>query len=105
LLFLIRRGAAVPIGTRHTQLGLDRSVRVASNAGRHFWQTVLLDRGVPSDALNVWARHASAGIEPMTSTSMASVDSIRARLCTEQDKVLGDLAIRAFAGLGPRSRR
>ena len=105
LLFLIRRGAAVPIGTRHTQLGLDRSVRVASNAGRHFWQTVLLDSGVPSDALNVWARHASAGIEPMTSTSVASVDSIRARLCTEQDKVLGDLAIRAFAGLGPRSRR
>jgi hypothetical protein len=53
LLFLIRRGAAVPIGTRHTQLGLDRSVRLAANAERHFWQTVLLDRGVSSDALNI----------------------------------------------------
>jgi hypothetical protein len=105
LLFLIRRGAAVPIGTRHTQLGLDRSVRVAPNAGRHFWQTVLRDRGVPSDALNVWARHASAGIEPMTSTSVASIDSVRARVCAEQDEVLGDIGIRAFAGLGARSQR
>lgn len=105
LLFLIRRGAAVPIGTRHTQLGLDRSVRLAANAGRHFWQTVLLDRGVSSDALNIWARHASAGIEPMTSTSVASIDSLRARVCAEQDEVLGDLGIRAFGGLGARSQR
>ena len=105
LLFLIRRNAALPLGTRHTQLGLDRSVRLAANAGRHFWQTVLLDRGVPSDAMNVWARHASAGIEPMTSTSVATIDAIRARLGTEQDKALGDLGIRAFAGLGARSQR
>lgn len=105
LLFLIRRGAAVPIGTRHTQLGLDRGVRLAANAGRHFWQTVLLDRGVSSEALNVWARHASAGIEPMTSTSMASIDSVRTQVCAEQDKVFGDLGIRAFAGLGARSQR
>jgi hypothetical protein len=34
-------------------LGLDRSVRLAANAERHFWQTVLLDRGVSSDALNI----------------------------------------------------
>jgi hypothetical protein len=105
LLFLIRRGAAVPIGTRHTQLGLDRGVRLAANAGRHFWQTVLLDRGVSSAALNVWARHASAGIEPMTSTSVVSIDSVRARVCAEQDAVLGDLGIRVFAGLGARSQR
>lgn len=105
LLFLIRRGRAVPIGTAHTQLGLDRGVRLAPNAGRHFWQTVLLDRGVPSEALDVWARHASAGIEPMTSTSVASVDSVRSRVCTEQDEVLGELRIRAFPGLGARSAR
>ena len=105
LLFLIRRGAALPIGTAHTQLGLEREVRLAPNAGRHFWQTVLLDRGIPSPALDVWARHASAGIEPMTSTSVVSIDSVRARVCAEQDEVLGELGIDAFVGLGARSRR
>jgi hypothetical protein len=105
VLFLIRRDAALPIGTRHTQLGVGRSVRLAPNAGRHFWQTVLLNRGVPSEALNVWARHASAGIEPMTSTSVASIDSVRTRVCAEQDAVLRDLGISAFVGIGPRSSR
>ena len=104
LLFLIRRGAAIPIGTAHTQLGLDRAARLVPNAGRHFWQTEFLDRGVPSEALDVWARHASAGIEPMTSTSVASIDSARAHVCAVQEEVLAELGIQAFAGLGARSR-
>jgi hypothetical protein len=41
----------------------------------------------------------------MTSTSVASIDSLRARVCVEQDEVLGDLGIRAFGGLGARSQR
>jgi hypothetical protein len=105
LLFLVHRQSAVPIGTAHIQLGLDRNIRLAPNAGRHFWQTVLHDHDIPSEAINVWARHGSAGIEPMTSTSTVAIDEVRARVCAVQDEVLTKLGIVALAGLGSRSTR
>jgi len=104
LLFLIRRDKPIPLATAHCQLGVDRAIRLAPNAGRHFWQTTLLDCAVPSEAIDVWARHANGGTEPMTSTSISSVDTIRRRLCRVQDQVLDELGIAAFQGLG-RARR
>jgi len=100
LLFLVRREMPLPIATAHCQLGVDRTIRLAPNAGRHFWQTTLLDCGVSSEAIDVWARHANGGTEPMTSTSIASVDTIRQRVCRVQDQVLGELGLAAFQGLG-----
>ena len=100
LLFLVRREKALPLATAHCQLGVDRTIRLAPNAGRHFWQTTLLDCGVSSEAIDVWARHANGGTEPMTSTSIASVDTIRQQVCRAQDQVLGELGLVPFQGLG-----
>jgi hypothetical protein len=100
LLFLIRREKSLPLATAHCQLGVDRTIRLAPNAGRHFWQTTLLDCGVSSEAIDVWARHANGGTEPMTSTSIASVDTIRQQVCRVQDQVLGEMGLAAFQGLG-----
>jgi hypothetical protein len=100
LLFLVRRNKALPLATAHCQLGVDRASRLAPNAGRHFWQTMLLDHGVPSEALDVWARHANGGTEPMTSTSVASLDTFRKQLCGAQDQITHELGLTAFRGLG-----
>ncbi len=100
LLFLVRRGKPLPLATAHCQLGVDRTIRLAPNAGRHFWQTTLLDYGVSSEAIDVWARHANGGTEPMTSTSIASIDAIRRQVCRVQDQVLGEIGLAAFQGLG-----
>jgi hypothetical protein len=104
LLFLVRRDKALPLATAHCQLGIDKMSRLAPNAGRHFWQTTLLDYGVSSEAVDVWARHANGGTEPMTSTSVASIDTFRKQLCSAQDQVLRELGLTAFHGLGCAGR-
>ena len=105
LLFLVNRRGPVAAGTRHVQLALDRAHRLAPNAGRHFWQTTFVDRGTRSEHVDLWARHSNAGMEPMTSTSIAVVDSVRASLTAIQDDVFAELGMSAFSGLGAKGRQ
>lgn len=105
LLFLLQRGRTVPVGTAHCQLGVDHYLRLAPNAGRHFWQTTLHTRGVASGALDAWARHSHGGVEPFTSTSMISIDAMHQQVCRIQDAVLQDMGIRAFQGLAAGGHR
>ena len=100
LLFLIRRDRAIPLATAHCQLGVDPNMRLAPNAGRHFWQTTLMDRGVPSESIDVWARHGNGGLEPMSSTSVASLDAVHYQVCRVQENVACELGLAAFKGIG-----
>jgi len=102
LLFMARNDEAVAIGSPHLTDAVPSSIRLAPNAGRHYWQTVLYRRGVASDAIDTYARHACRGIEPFSSTTLASPLMAHEHVCAVQDTVLRELGITSASGLGRR---
>ena len=102
LLFLIANGDAVPVGSAHLARAVPPELQLVPNAGRHFWQTVLHEEGITTHAIDVFARHACRGVEPMSSTTLASALAVHEQVCTVQDAVLRRLGISALTGLGRR---
>lgn len=102
LLFTVHDAVAVAIGSPHLLEAVPATIRLVSNAGRHYWQTALHQRGVASDAIDAYARHACRGIEPMSSTTLASPLLAHEQVCAVQDAVLRELGITAVSGLGRR---
>ena len=102
LFFTVHDDDAVAIGSTHLTDAMPSSIRLAPNAGRHYWQTELYRRGVASDAIDTYARHACRGIEPLSSTTLASPLMAHERVCAVQDAALRELGIAAVSGLGRR---
>jgi len=102
LVFEVHGSAAVPIGSAQLAEAVPAELRLVPNAGRHFWQTKLHRRGVGTHAIDVFARHACRGTEPMSSTTLVAPVVVHRQVCDVQDAVLRDLRIAAVAGLDRR---
>ncbi|WP_372526658.1 hypothetical protein [Piscinibacter sp.] len=102
LLFTAHDETVVPIGSAHVADAVPADIRLVANAGRHYWQTVLYRQGIASHAIDVYARHACRGTEPMSSTTLASPLMVHEQVCSVQDAVLRELGITSVSGLGRR---
>ncbi|GAB4566580.1 MAG: hypothetical protein Tsb007_39630 [Rhizobacter sp.] len=103
LFVTIHHDKALAMGSAGTTHAVPHALRLVPNAGRHFWQTTLYRKGVPSSAIDVYARHACRGTEPLSSTSLAIPLVVHRQVCAIQDAVLRDLGITPVAGLGRRA--
>jgi len=103
LFVTIHHDKALAVGSASTAHAVPHAFRLAPNAGRHFWQTTLYQKGVPSSAIDVYARHACRGTEPLSSTSLAIPLVVHRQVCAVQDAVLRNLCIAPVAGLGRRA--
>lgn len=102
LLFHVRGGTALPIGSAQVAQALPTELRLVPNAGRHYWQTALYRHGVSTHAIDVFARHACRGTEPLSSTTLLAPAEVHRQVCDVQDTVLRSLGIAAVSGLGRR---
>ena len=93
-------GGGPGVGSADLAREVPDDIRLVANAGRHFWQTRLYRRGVGTHAIDVHARHACRGTEPLSSTTLVPPNEIHRQICDVQDHVLDDLGIAAVSGLG-----
>ncbi|MCX8115084.1 MAG: hypothetical protein N3D71_08445 [Burkholderiaceae bacterium] len=111
----VTRGANVPlfahfdangkpraIGTGHIRDAVPTAPRLAGDAGRHYFATRLYMQGMSDRVIDVAMRHAEAGVEHLSSTSMFPFAEAENLIDRVQRDELARLGIGPIAGLSRR---
>jgi hypothetical protein len=92
-------GRVTPIGTRATQEALAPHLRLTADAGRHYFFTAFVRRGIDDRVIDVAGRHAEAPCESMTSTSLFALRQAWAIVNSAQMDELARLRVKPLTGL------
>lgn len=90
------------IGTGHIRNAVPTAPRLAGDAGRHYFATRLYMHGMSDRVIDVAMRHAEAGVEHLSSTSMISFAEAADLIDRAQRDELARLGIAPIAGLSRR---
>jgi hypothetical protein len=86
-------------GAHFTWREVPKSISVPPNAGRHFWQNVLRERGLSSRDIDGFMRHRVVGLERNTNSQVSVPRHSFDRIEAIQLAVLRELGIQALPGL------
>lgn len=92
-------GTVHAAGAHFTWREVPESIRVLPNAGRHFWQNVLRERGLSSRDIDSFMRHRVVGLERNTNSQVSIPRDALDRIEAIQLMVLRELGIQALPGL------
>lgn len=95
-------GRPHPIGTADVRHCMSAAPRLAGDAGRHYFTTRLYMRGMSDRVIDIAMRHAEAGVEHLSSTSMISFAEAEDLIDRAQRDELARLGIAPLAGLSRR---
>ncbi len=100
LFFLVGRGGHPrPVRTNDFQSELPTDCRLPPDAGRHYFATHLYRHGVSEPLIDIYLRHAEAGVESLSSTSIKSLRAARDEIGPIIDAELVRLGVVPAAGL------
>lgn len=103
LIFRVDKQGHVRLMSRNEfQRDVSERSRLPPDAGRHYFGTYLYHQKVLEALLDMFLRHAEAGVESLSSTSIRSLRSARHVVCTLIDAELARLEISPAVGLSSR---